>query len=250
MNVPKNEENPFPGVKIKKPTIKIIKEIKIKIIEQEVLRYLGYQKNLISKINLDIKRIINKEITQIYSLMNGKGIYRFMKISSISQNGIMLIDHRYRFLVNRKIIDLLDNAEYLVLAVVTIGPEIEKAVQERFAKNLYVRAMALDAAGTVAVKTVGQWLNHFIEQGSFLEGHKLTRYFEPGSGDWDIGEQKKIFQILKPEKIGVTLNDSCMMHPGKSLSWIRGMGANVVYSCREEFSCKYCMLDHCQFQKK
>ena len=229
---------------------KIIKAINIKIIEQEVLRYLGYQKNLFSKINLDIKRIIHNEIDQIYSLMNGKGIYRIIKISSISQNGITLIDHHYKFLINPNIIYLLNNAKYLVLAVVTIGPVIEKAVKERFAQNMFVRAMALDAAGTVAVKTVGQWLNHFIEQESFSEGYKLTRYFEPGSGDWDISEQKKIFQILKPEKIGVTLNDSYMMHPAKSLSWIRGMGHNLIHSDLKGFSCNYCMLDHCQFRKK
>ena len=55
-------------------------------------------------------------------------------------------------MVNKEIIDLLKNAEYLILSVVTIGPKIEKAVKEKFRQNQYIRAMVLDAAGTVAVK--------------------------------------------------------------------------------------------------
>lgn len=229
---------------------KIINQIKIKISEQEVLRYLGYGKKPIHDIHSDIKRIIKKEIAQIYSLIDCKGVYQLQKITSISAVGMISTKQGYTFFVDEKVIDLLKNAEHLLFAIVTIGTEIEKTVKERFGQNQYIEAMVLDAAGTVAVKTVGQWLNHFIEQKSYQDEFKLSRYFEPGSGDWDIREQKKIFQILKPERIGVTLSPSFMMHPAKSLSWIRGMGHNLIDSYRDEFSCRYCLLDHCPFRKR
>jgi hypothetical protein len=79
---------------------------------------------------------------------------------------------------------------------------------------------------------------------------KFSRYFEPGSGDWDIQQQKKIFNILKPEKIGVRLSPSFMMYPAKSLSWMRGSGHNLINSYRDEFSCQYCMLADCPFRKQ
>ena len=153
-------------------------------------------------------------------------------------------------MVNKKMIDLLKNAEYLILMVVTIGLETEKAVKEKFQQGNHARAMVLDAAGTVAVKTAGQWLNHFIKEKYSQFGLKFSRYFEPGSGDWDIREQKQIFEILKPERIGITLNPSFMMSPAKSLSCIRGAGFNLINSYRDEFFCQYCILDHCQFRKK
>jgi hypothetical protein len=93
-------------------------------------------------------------------------------------------------------------------------------------------------------------LNHFIEEKNKQKGFQLSRYFEPGSNDWDIQEQKQVFTILQPERIGVTLNSSCMMQPAKSLSWIRGMGHNLVHSYRDEFSCEYCLLLNCSFRKK
>jgi len=229
---------------------KIINQIKIKIDEQEVLRYLGYRNDSVHEINANIKEIIRQEITRIYSLLESKGIYQLLDLSSLSPEGIILTNRGHKFMVNKEIIDLLKNVEYLILSVVTIGPNIEKAVKEKFRQNQYLGAMVLDAAGTVAVKTVGQWLNHIIEQKSLQEGLKLSRYFEPGSRDWDIREQKKIFQILKPERIGVKLNPSLMMHPLKSLSWIRGMGYNLAHSYRDEFSCQYCLMDHCLFRKR
>ena len=229
---------------------KIINKIKIKIAEQEVLRYLGYPQDLIHEISTDIKKIVREEIEQAYPLLESRGLYQFLDIISISENGIIVIEQDHKFKVSKKMIDLLKNAEYLLLMVVTIGLETEKVVKEKFQQGNHVRAMVLDAAGTVAVKTAGQWLNHFIEEENSREGLKFSRYFEPGSGDWDIREQKQIFEILKPERIGITLNPSFMMNPTKSLSWIRGAGFNLINSYRDEFSCQYCMLINCIFRKK
>lgn len=228
----------------------IIDNIKIKINEQEVLRYLGYQKNSIKSINKDIRKGIKEEIANIYPLLENKGIYQLLDIDSISKDGSIITEQQYEFRVNKESADLLKNAEYLLLGVVTIGFEIEKSVQEKFHSNDYMGAMALDAAGTVAVKTVGQWLNHFIEEKYSQKDLKFSRYFEPGSGDWDIREQKQIFEILNPERIGITLNPSFMMNPAKSLSWMRGAGLNLINSYRDEFSCQYCMLADCSFRKQ
>ena len=228
---------------------KIINKIKIKIAEQEVLRYLGYPQDLIHEISTDIKKIVREEIEQAYPLLESRGIYQFLDISSVSANRFIMTKQGYQFMVNKKMIDLLKNAEYLLLMVVTIGLEIEKAVKEKFQQGNHVRAMVLDAAGTVAVKTAGQWLNHFIEEKSSRKDLKFSRYFEPGSGDWDIREQKQIFEILKPERIGITLNPSFMMNPTKSLSWIRGVGHHLINTYRDEFSCQYCMLTDCPFRK-
>lgn len=230
----------------------IIKDIKIKIPEQEVLRYLGYQKEFIHQIDCNIKSLIQEEITHTYPLLENRGLYRFLVINSISDSGMsgmINTQQGYRFSVNQKVTDLLKNSEYLLFAVVTIGSKIEKIMKERFNQDKYLEAIVLDAVGTVAVKTVGQWLNHFIEQKGLEEGFTFTRYFEPGSGDWDIQEQKRVFQILSPERIGIRLNTSYMMTPAKSLSWVRGMGHHLINTYRDAFSCEYCLLEHCPFRK-
>lgn len=228
----------------------VIEKIPIKISEGEVLRYLGYQKKLSLNDSSHLHKVLKEELEQAYPLLESKGIYCFLTMISISQNGVIRTGQDYQFSVNKKIINLIQNAEYLLFAVATVGAKIEEHTREWFKEGQYLKAMVWDALGTVAVKTAGQWLNHFIEKENIPRGFQLSRYFEPGSDDWDIQEQKKVFTILQPEKIGVTLNSSCMMEPAKSLSWIRGMGQNLTHSCRDEFSCDYCALPNCAFRKK
>ncbi|NLZ73327.1 MAG: hypothetical protein GX905_05855, partial [Bacteroidales bacterium] len=57
--------------------IKIKREIPIKVAEEEVYRYLGYQRELNNDTHLNLKNIIREEIEQLYSLLESKGIYRF-----------------------------------------------------------------------------------------------------------------------------------------------------------------------------
>ena len=181
--------------------------------------------------------------------MDIKGIYRFLFINSISGDGVITLKHGNEFILNGDIIKYFKNSQCLLFAIITIGADIEYTIKDKFEKKQNLQAMVLDAIGTVAVKTAGQWLNHFLEEEIKDNGFQFSRYFEPGSGDWDISEQEKVFAILQPEKIGITLNRHCMMHPVKTLSWIRGMGRNLVYSHRDEFSCEYCTLLECSFRK-
>ncbi|MBN2395741.1 MAG: hypothetical protein JXC36_04670, partial [Candidatus Atribacteria bacterium] len=178
------------------------------------------------------------------------GIYRLIKVISISEEGDIFTEQGYHFLVNRDIVWLLKNAESISFSLVTIGEKLEEIVRKKFDQNQSMQAIILDAIGTVAVKMVGQWFNHYLEKEISKIGYKLSRYFEPGSGDWDLEEQQKVFTILRPKEIGVSLSDHFMMIPTKSLSWMRGVGHHLVHSYRHEFSCRYCLLDHCQYGKK
>ena len=51
-----------------------------------------------------------------------------------------------------------------------------------------------------------------------------TSRFSPGYGDFDIGFQKEIFKLLNcPKNIGLSLCDSFIMSPSKSVSAIIGL---------------------------
>lgn len=228
---------------------RIIKNIPIKIDEQEVCRYLGHKKDIACNTNLQILKIIKEGIKQAYPLLDSKGIYRIFPVKSISTDGVIKTEQSNKFFINKDTVKYFKNSQYLIFAVATIGSRIEYVIQDRFEEKQYLQAMILDAAGTVAIKTAGLWLNRFIEKENEQQGFQLSRYFEPGSGDWDIKEQKKVFTLLQPEKIGVTLNSHYMMHPTKSLSWIRGMGESIACSYRDEFSCNYCTFKKCSFRK-
>ena len=69
--------------------------------------------------------------------------------------------------------------------------------------------------------------------------------YSPGYGDLSLESQKQVFALLNPPKyIGVTLNDSLLMSPSKSVTGIIGIGG-----CDKKEDCANCNLENCEYRK-
>jgi hypothetical protein len=230
--------------------MKIIKDVRIKIDEEEVLRYQGYHRNKAEKTNEIILQITREEIKQGYHLFKPQGIYSKVIIKNISSEGRINLENRLNLEVNNSILNLLKGTSYLAFGLSTIGNHLEEKVTELFAQNEYPKAIALDAVGTVAERFLSNYIKSLVCQEAKEQNFQTAKYFSPGSGNWDISQQKNIFQIIPADKIGVKLTDSCMMIPKKSLSWVVGVGKNITTPSKEEdHSCKTCQAENCQFRK-
>ncbi|MEA2087595.1 MAG: vitamin B12 dependent-methionine synthase activation domain-containing protein [Candidatus Caldatribacteriota bacterium] len=230
--------------------MKIIKNIKLKINEEEVLRYQGYSKNKVENPSEVILQITREEIARGHNLFEPQGIYSSTKIKQISfSDGRVDLENGFSLNFSNSIINLLKGTSCLVLGVVTIGSSLENKVSKFFTQGEYPRAIALDAVGTVAVESLSRGIRNLVCQEAKEQYFKITRYFSPGYGDWDINQQKDIFKIIPTNKIGVSLTESCMILPRKSLSWIIGIGKGVVISSKERDACKICKAKNCQYRK-
>jgi len=230
--------------------MKIIKNIKLKVDEEEVLRYQGSHNNKLKKVNKTIMKITREEIERGYNLFEPKGIYSPIKIKQISFSGGRVdLKNGFSLYFSNSIINLLKGANYLVLGVATIGSSLENKVSEFFTQGEYPRAIALDAVGTVAVESLSRYIKNLICQEAKEQYFKTTRYFSPGYGDWDISQQKDIFKIIPTNKIGVSLTESCMILPRKSLSWVIGIGKNITIPSKDNNSCQICQAKNCQYRK-
>lgn len=229
--------------------MKIIKDIKLKINEEEVLRYQGYHPNKAGETNEIILQITREEIEQSYCFFEPKGIYSKVMIKNISSEGRINLENGLYLETNNSMINLLRGTSYLAFGLSTVGNHLEEKVAELFAKNEYPKAMALDAVGTVSVRSLSDYMRSLVCQEAKEQNFQTTKYFSPGSGDWDIHQQKNIFQIIPADKIGVKLTESYMMVPKKSLSWIIGIGKNITIPSKNDHSCQICQATNCQFRK-
>ena len=101
------------------------------------------------------------------------------------------------------------------LFAVTLGEPVCSEIAGLFASGEYPLAGALDAAASFAADRAAAWVEAELE----MPGLKTLRY-SPGYCGWHLSGQKKLFERLKPEKIGVTLNSSFLMSPIKSVSGV------------------------------
>ena len=132
----------------------------------------------------------------------------------------------------------LDKAERVFAYIATCGNELEKTDIE---PDDYVKQFWLDAIKEMALRGCIGYLKKYIKKRYAL---KKISAMQPGSGDqdlWPIEQQKLLFSLFgnTEELIGVTLTDSCLMVPNKSLS-------GIYFPTEFDFtSCQMCHREKC-----
>jgi hypothetical protein len=156
---------------------------------------------------------------------------------------------------SRKIIDEfhlpepLQEAELLAFGISTIGPELEKRVDQLMNEGNYALSNILDSVGSAAVNETADRLGAKVLDYSGDNELNNTRAFSPGSGSshWKIKNQKLIFDSLNPDEVGVNLTSSFTMVPKKSSSFVIGLGKEV-QQARDLFSCEGCKRADCPYR--
>lgn len=142
-------------------------------------------------------------------------------------------------------------SDYLALFAVTAGHKICDKINELFKSHDYALAVILDAVVSEIVEQTGIYTEHYYmnriiaENGLFNELSVLR--YSPGYCGWHISGQKRLFEYLEPEEIGITLNDSYLMRPLKSISGVMIVGRPEIHKFETGFSfCDNCQDSICQ----
>jgi hypothetical protein len=151
--------------------------------------------------------------------------YRILKIQEVQpslvilSNGTELRGHA----VARK----LAGAELAIAIIATVGAEIERQVLH-VAKQDAAFALALDGYATAAVGAlIIAFRQHFSELVASTQLTTTTPLY-PGTNDWELAAaQTELFSLVDASSIGVTLTQSFLMTPCKSVSMVIGAGTGM-----------------------
>ena len=143
---------------------------------------------------------------------------------------------------------ILSQAEEVIAAVCTVGGAIEQRAAQVLADDL-VAGLAMEGVGSAAVEALENWVCRHWEEEAARQGMQTTTPLNPGMIGWPIEVgQPEIFAILAEPDLPVTLNESAMMKPTKSLSLVLGVGRSVR---AEGVVCDFCPVrDTCQYRIK
>ena len=151
------------------------------------------------------------------------------------------------FQTGRIIAKQMKNAEKVVIFACTAGPGVRIAYDRYMADGDPLKAFFADTLGTVAVEKAMDIIHESIRH-TFkpLELHCTNRY-SPGYCGWSVGEQQKLWMFLPKDYCGISLTESSLMLPIKSVSGIIGIGKT---SRKNPYSCSVCELDTCIYRRK
>ena len=120
--------------------------------------------------------------------------------------------------------DVLGRANQLALFAVTLGEGVCREIEERFRSNDLALGSMLDSVASASADRLSERLrdrygDHLQQTGLATEKSGVLCY-SPGYCGWHISGQKKLFEVLRPERIGITLRESFLMQPLKSVSGV------------------------------
>lgn len=147
------------------------------------------------------------------------------------------------------VVAVVGGAEELVVAVCTIGPEADRRIAwQQQAKDLF-RALLLDELASWAIDMVRQELCRWLEDDLQRQGLRASAPLSPGESVWSVKDQRIIFNLLDTGPIGVSLSDSMIMYPLKSLSLILGTGRQPM-GVEGASNCDFCSIkERCHYRQ-
>lgn len=147
------------------------------------------------------------------------------------------------------VVEVVCGAEALALAVVTVGPAVDERIKQLNAERQRFQALVLDELASWAVDQVRQQLYAQMSQTFQTRGWRTSTFLSPGESAWSVREQRILFKLLDASRIGVSLNDSFVMTPLKSLSLMCGAGSQPL-GVEGLTNCDFCSIkDRCTYAR-
>ena len=117
----------------------------------------------------------------------------------------------------------IDGCDSIILFAATVGLELDRLIK-KFGLFEPSVALCLQAIGSERVESLCDLFCDEIKASYAAEGKQTRPRFSAGYGDLPLALQKEIVSTLSCNKnIGITLNDSLLMSPSKSVTAIIGI---------------------------
>lgn len=139
----------------------------------------------------------------------------------------------------------ISEAEKAALFVCTAGATVSEHSRCSTMDADLLRGYLYDVTGTLVVEKAADMLQQELRQAAEADGYRITNRFSPGYCGWDLAEQHKLFSFFGDNYCGVTLTESALINPVKSLSGLTGIGRNVSYHPRQ---CHLCNDKNCIYR--
>ena len=223
----------------------VIKGVSFNLKSENILRRIGLGKHV--RIEPRIESIIRELMDCVESsyLLESAIVYEFYPITKVHQKQVTLEGN---FIIKSSLLpSLFNRAKYLVVAVCTIGPSLEKQVTDYTHQGEPLRGLLLDGIGSAAVDALAQDACKRIADKAASIGYQASGPINPGMPGLPIKEQRQLLKMVSAREIGVSLTSSGIMVPLKSTSMVMGIGpkmntwtqAEVCAKCNLGRACPY-----------
>ena len=208
---------------------------------KEAVRYLGYGKNEVDDKTL---QEIQDSFRELERLADKKSIYRIFELSLKDENELKIGNVE---IYSRNLRTNLKDCKQVVLFVATLGTEVDRLIRKMQVVDM-AKAVVMQACAATLLEEYCDELQQKIAEHMQEQGKYIRPRFSPGYGDFSIQHQKAVLAMLEASKrIGVTMTDSYMLTPTKSVTAVIGIG-DAEMNCNLN-SCEECDKTDCTYRR-
>ena len=150
------------------------------------------------------------------------------------------------FNVGNIIFKELMHAEKIIVFTCTAGKQLCDHIKEEY-KSDVLKGFLIESLANMVVEKAMDKIQDKMREEYQMEGLLISNRFSPGYCTWNVSEQHKLFELLPQEFCGVSISESALMQPIKSISGFIGVGKNITYN---QYKCKLCTQRQCIYKKK
>lgn len=183
--------------------------------EKDILRYAG------GDTSEETVKLVRECIAESSSLLKYKVCYRELKALITDE----ICDFGSFRLVSKNLARNLNGCKTVIVFAATVGIELDRLIA-KYSRLSPAKALILQAIGAERAEALCDLFCIDIAK----EYNTSARpRFSPGYGDLPLESQKDVFAVLDCErKAGITLNNSLLMSPSKSVTAFIGLNENTL----------------------
>lgn len=146
------------------------------------------------------------------------------------------------FQLGNTITGMLKKSEAIFLFAATVGHDIDVFSKQQMKEGNSLEGYIIDLIGSELAETTTDYLHNYLEEMVNAEGFGLSNRYSPGYCNWPVSDQHQLFSLLGDANCGITVNESSLMSPIKSVSGIVGVGKGLK---RVDYKCRLCNDEKC-----
>ncbi len=209
--------------------------------EKEALRYLGFRGK---PADADTLALLHGVSAAASACIQPKSIYKEVSLRRVTAEETEIGGIVFH---SRKLQAHLKDSDRILVFAATLGANADMLVRRYTAENTAKAAVAQAVLAAMTESYCDEICDRIAaEEGK--NGWFLRPRFSPGYADLALSAQRDLFSLLEiPKRIGVTLTDTCLMLPTKSVTAFIGLCKTP--SCKTE-NCANCPDTECAYRKE
>jgi hypothetical protein len=213
----------------------------ISIRKQEILRLLKVPPAMADDY---LNSLIDEFAVKVLNISNPKGAYVLLNTPGFIESSKLHIAEK-TFDLGKIVYSAMQNSSTIAFFIVSAGDQAESLSKQLIHDGHYLEGLIADLTGSEIAESAARLIHDKIQGNASELNLRTSNRYSPGYCNWPISDQKMLFGLFPKNTCSISLSDSSLMKPLKSVSGMIGIGKDVVF---KPYMCSKCQIPSCIYR--